>query len=245
MLSILCLSGCKAKLLSTKRKAISGKEIQMKEVTPKLSKVTDFQTLQFRGKGRFQGNGNDASFQYRIQIRKDSVVIASLSMLGIEGARLKITQDSIFLVDKLNNKLTRKNYAWLEEKAGMDLRFETLQHLLTGTPDLAFSTQWKAYTQPEQTILTASQGKSRLDYFLNPLFQLTTIQAEDLSRKLSSVIQLEHYREIEGKRIFPHHVHATVTNPQELRLTLEHQKIDWNPELNFQFRIPDGYLETP
>ena len=47
---------------------------------------------------------NKQSFNVSVRAKKDSAMWLSVSVLGIEGARMLITQDSVRFMDKLNNK---------------------------------------------------------------------------------------------------------------------------------------------
>lgn len=75
---------------------------------------------------------NKQSFTVSVRAKKDSAMWLSVSVLGIEGARMLITQDSVRFMDKLNNKYFVGDYQYLSKLLSIDVDFETMQSVLIG-----------------------------------------------------------------------------------------------------------------
>lgn len=70
------------------------------------------------------------------QIRwiRDSVFWMNFTILGIEGARLLITKDSFYMVDRINKKYIAENLSKLSVKYNLPISFKTLQNFFLGNP---------------------------------------------------------------------------------------------------------------
>lgn len=66
-----------------------------------------------------------------IKIKRDSIVWVSVSaMLGIEVARIKMTPDSLFVINRLQSSYYAGNYGYARQLLHFDFDFRTVQSLL-------------------------------------------------------------------------------------------------------------------
>ena len=72
------------------------------------------------------------SFTVTLRMKKDSVIWMSISKLGIEGARVIVTKDSVKLVNRIKNTYFSGDFAYISKILNTDLDFEMLQSLLVG-----------------------------------------------------------------------------------------------------------------
>lgn len=79
-----------------------------------------------------ESNDNKQSFTVSVRAKKDSAMWMSVSVLGIEGARMLITTDSVRFMDKVNNKYFVGDYQYLSQLLNIDVDFETMQSVLIG-----------------------------------------------------------------------------------------------------------------
>ena len=100
-------------------KSLNKNELQFKEVAAKLkTKVTSPDLNQ--------------SFTTNIRWKKGEKIWLSMSIIGIEGARVLITKDSIKIMDKLNNRYILKPLSYIKQKTLVDLTFADIENLLLG-----------------------------------------------------------------------------------------------------------------
>ncbi len=77
----------------------------------------------------------------QLRMRKDSVIWISLNTFGFyEIARIKATQDSLFVLDKHNNQYFVGDYRFLEKYTGIKTNFNMFEALLTGNDFQCFDT---------------------------------------------------------------------------------------------------------
>jgi len=89
----------------------------------------------FFGSGKIEFINNQTSLKLKanIKIRKDSLIWCSLSIpLGLEIYRVQVTQDSIYILDKINHQKTIKPIDNLGEFVGTDISFIDICNILIG-----------------------------------------------------------------------------------------------------------------
>ncbi|MBL4654861.1 MAG: DUF4292 domain-containing protein, partial [Bacteroidia bacterium] len=96
----------------------------------------DYEWLSVKGKCSLEKGGGKTTFAFNIRSKKDSVIWASFSLMGIEGARALITKDSIKVLDRLNRKVYIQDYAYLKRFLPFDANLEILQNMMVGNPVL-------------------------------------------------------------------------------------------------------------
>lgn len=79
----------------------------------------------------FTQNDKSHNFRGSVRIKKDSIIWLSISKMGIEGMRVKLTPDSIALIDRLQRKYIETDYSFLNEKFKVKLDYYIIQALLT------------------------------------------------------------------------------------------------------------------
>ncbi|MBR1626782.1 MAG: DUF4292 domain-containing protein [Bacteroidales bacterium] len=102
-------------------------------------KFKPYQTCSFQCKTSFKG------FPINMSVRTtyDSIFWFSASSMGVEAVRIKATEDSVYMLDKIN----KENVQWTYERAamfaGLPLSFDFIQDLFTDT------TLVKSYNTPK------------------------------------------------------------------------------------------------
>lgn len=96
------------------------------------AKYLDFETLYMKKVAvEYSQDNKEQSFRCNLRIKKDSIIWLSASKMGIEGFRIKLTQDSIFIIDRLHKQYFKGNYQYLNNKFNTDFDFFIIQSILT------------------------------------------------------------------------------------------------------------------
>ncbi|MBA3705015.1 MAG: DUF4292 domain-containing protein, partial [Bacteroidetes bacterium] len=72
------------------------------------------------------------SFTVTLRMKKDSIIWMSISKLGIEGARVLITKDSVRFINRVENKYFKGDFTYVSKLLNTELDYEMLQSLLIG-----------------------------------------------------------------------------------------------------------------
>ena len=75
------------------------------------------------------GDNQGSAFNFRIQ-RGKQIWLVLRPMLGIEAFRLLITPDSLRMVDRINKQYYEKPFSYLNQLAGTQIDYQTLENLL-------------------------------------------------------------------------------------------------------------------
>jgi hypothetical protein len=97
----------------------------------------DFTYFHFKSKVDYTDGTESQNFTINGRVKKDSIIWLSVTPgLGIEAMRCLILKDSIFILDRIHNKLSVFDFSYINKTFNTDLRFENIQSLFVG--NLAF-----------------------------------------------------------------------------------------------------------
>lgn len=77
-------------------------------------------------------DGKEESYDVRIKIRKDSIILISIEALSIDVAKLQISKDSVKMVDYFHKTYFKGDFNYLNELLNADLDYDVLQAVLFG-----------------------------------------------------------------------------------------------------------------
>jgi hypothetical protein len=200
-----------------------------------------------------------SDFKGQLRIRKDSVIWISFSpALGIEAARIMITQDSIKYMNRINKVYFKGDYDFMNRYLQTDIDFDMLQSIIIGN-DFQFyeKTTFRAsYDKPDYRLSTTSRRKLKRfveevvderpvliqNLWLHPeTFKITKVDIKEYGRenkKLEAVyskfIPLE-------EMLFPSRLIFEVTAEANITIDVDFSRTDLNEPKSFPFTIPSKY----
>ena len=226
----------------------------------------DFETLSMKASISASSNTSkeSTSLTGNIRIIRDSVIWATVSLgLGIEVARLYVTQDSVFFVNRLNNEYAAASFGFFKTQFQVDLDFNILQSLLTGNDfDYYESAKFKASYDGGRYKLTVQERRKQKKYirsnsdarrvliqdtWLNPEnFKIEAINIKALENQQRRLqVNYSNFGKIEGQ-LFPQRATFEVFMQEpgknhKSSININFSKIELNKEVSVPFNIPDKY----
>ena len=97
-----------------------------------LANRKDFKGIDGQGKFKFQDDYLSISGTFNLKSKKDSCIWVRVKKFGFEAARVFITKDSFFLINRLERTYSALPLNYLESKYQVPASFEDLQDLLWG-----------------------------------------------------------------------------------------------------------------
>ena len=88
-----------------------------------------YQTCSFQCKTSFKG----LPVNMTVRTAYDSIFWVSVSSMGMEAMRIKATEDSVYMLDKINKENVQWSYERAATFAGLPLSFDFIQDLFTDT----------------------------------------------------------------------------------------------------------------
>ncbi len=186
-----------------------------------------------------------------IYIRKDSVICMNVRKFGIEAARIQMTPDSIFILDRLNKQYIATDFDYISKQFQLPsalsetLNFEAMQNIFIGNPVLIPVKKMKATTETDNRYkLYGEYDKVEGNYYLDgndyELMQMV-FQDTHLPKMLS--INYSNYQEIEKKGNFSYFrtIDVSSTETGKVRMTIDLEKIELDIPKSIKFAIPPTY----
>jgi hypothetical protein len=262
-------SSCRPKKEITIKKSSRPKNIQHLLEQVQKNEFA-FEWLSIKAGADLHLDGEKKSFNVNIRIRKDSVMWISVSpLLGIEVARVMITQDTVMIIDRINKSFSGHNFSFIDEKLDVDINFNILQAFLVGN-SMGFEPQeddegdLPKLSMDHHRYLLSTFRKRKLKKMMekkqeriekkpekyDDLVHSIWVMPDTFKIAMQSVVDLKMKRSIAAKyenflpaddKLFPRKITIEINGEQKGYLLLDITKIATNIPQTFPFKIPEKY----
>ncbi|OQA02196.1 MAG: hypothetical protein BWY70_00087 [Bacteroidetes bacterium ADurb.Bin408] len=215
-----------------------------------------FNNMQFKTRIEIISEGKTQSFTATVRMKNDSIIWASVSpMLGIEALRFCMTQDSVKIINKLNNTYFLSDINYLKTLLGADMDFNMLQAVITGNDFPHFEADSLALTTSSNTYCLSHKHRAKLRNKYNNS-RLALIQKLYIDCKSFKIIK-NYFSDTEEKykfewlysdfkslnsRMLAHHIEGSMeTSNKKWVVKINIEKIVLQNDLNFSFVVPANY----
>ena len=206
----------------------------------------------------------------RVQ-RDSFIWISVTAPLGVEVARALFTQDSVKFISPREKEYLLSDYSVFSEKFDVDLNFNCLQRILTNqffdftscTSSVDRNKRYKFDKSGEDYVLYSLEQRAigrklkRLykrkrknkeftlvmqKVHVNPMnFRPNTVSIEDLEEELEVSVRYARFKDFEGK-LFPERlVFKLLSDTDDLELTLDFTRLEFDVKISPSFRISNKY----
>ena len=199
------------------------------------------------------------SFNGQLRMRKDSAIWISLSpALGIEMARILISEDSIKFINRINKTYFVGDYPSINRMLGTNIDFDVIQSLLIGN-DLTYYDDGKfraSYDSKEYHLVTAGRSKlkkhvkneedeSRIyiqNIYLNPeTFKITAMKIKEVKKESIKLDAVYSNFELVLDQLFPHYVTYDISADSPILTEVSYSKVKIDETQRFPFNISSKY----
>jgi hypothetical protein len=205
-------------------------------------------------------DGKTNSFNASVRSRKDSALWISLSVFGIEGARMLATCDSVKFIDRINSKYFKGDYTFLSQILNTEIDFEMLQAVLIGNSVEFYNDDDKLRTYIEsgnQVLSTIRKRKikkvlnsSPEQNALKELAQRIWLDASSFKIKKNVINDFNTNRTFEGNYnnfqqvdslLFPFEAQFIIQAQRSMKVDVSYSKVEINNAQTMPFNIPSKY----
>ena len=224
----------------------------------------EYSTFSGKIKANVKVEDKETSFTVALRMRKDSIIWASISSLGIEAVRFVATKDTLKFIDRLQSKYFVGDYDTLSQLLHTEIDLEVLQSLLVGN-------SVEFYTEDEKLragidscqYLLGTIRKRKLRKVIQKGKELKepaqNIWLQDSTFRISRIL----FREFESRREFdatfqdfqnvelpegqtksvavPFNILLNIKTDKSASLHMEYTKASANKPQSFPFSVPEGY----
>ncbi len=199
------------------------------------------------------------SFTMSLRMKKDSIIWMSLSKLGIEGARILITKDSVKFVNPIKKQYFSGDFNYLSSFLSTELDFETIQSLLVGNSVTFYdeddklkpgvdNCQYTLGTIRKFKLRKVEKGKGLKDgvqsiYLVPETFKIARILFYDFNPERRFDAQFNGFAvpDKSNNQQFPYKMNYTIKAQKNVTIRVDYNNIQLNEELSFPFKIQDNY----
>lgn len=242
--------------ISTKRDSV---EIKQPTSDPKLDSIRfiknaysqlqanriEFETFSAKINTDYQGSdGKKYDVNVFVRMRKDSIIWVSVNgALGIEGMRLLINQDSVYILNKLDKEYQVRSISYLQEVAALPLDLHTVQQLIIGNP-VFLDSNIVSYSTDGSTISLLNEGHwfRHLISMNNDdhLIRHSKLDDKDELRSRTCYLNYSDYEREKGVRFSTNRT-ISVTEKTKLDVKLNFKQYAFNETLSYPFSVPKNY----
>ncbi len=201
------------------------------------------------------------SFSITLRIRKDSIIWMSISKVGIEGARVFITKDSVKFFNRTNNTYFKGDFSYMSKLLNTPLDYEILQSLLVGN-SVTFCNEdekLKPGIDNCQYILgtirkyklrkVMEKGKELKEsaqsiYMVPESFKISRILFYEFNPDRVFDARFSDYELIDSVQLFPMKMNYSIKTQKNINIDINYAKPRLNEEQSFPFKIPDNYEQV-
>ncbi len=225
-----------------------------------LENHIDFDYLNAKFNISYLEDRKKTNLKGQLRIRKDSLIWISFSpALGIEAARLSLSDDSIKFINRLNKTYIAGEYDLLNERINSTIEYSILESMIIGNDLTQYDVnKYKATIDGGLYRITIQERKKIRKYlksgesdskvlvqniWLDPEnFRVRQIDLKELNdgdnKKL--VVFYDDYKTIDDQ-LFPGKISINISSQKSINIEIEFAKVELEKPLSFQFKIPKKY----
>ena len=257
----LLLFSCKGKEKAS-RKPLDGKNVDYL-----LNQLTNnefqFNTLSVKAGFNVSSEGKSTGFKATLRIRKDSAIWMSITpALGIELARVLITQDSVKVINRLQKEYFIGDYEYINNKFNLELVYDDLQSVLLGNSiafkkkeKLKFAIDNDMYYLGNMAKRRAKKADNKPQKIERKKDEVVSLWLNDSTFKINKFLlsDLTADRFIRGvysdhqnveEQLLPHLLKFYIQSIQPTELEIEYSRVSLNKPISFSFNISSKYEQV-
>jgi hypothetical protein len=203
--------------------------------------------------------GEDKSFDAKVRLRKDSLMLITIELLSIDFAKVLISKDSIKMVDYHHKKYFKGDFNYINDLLNADLDFNVIQSVIIGnsaefTED---DEKLKPVTDRENCCyMLSTERKKHLRRIekgeedvkkalqiitLNPdNFKITKNEFIDPLSNRSFIANYSNFKNADSL-FAPYNVNIDIKAEKNMNIKIEYVRIEKDKAQKFNFSIPSKY----
>ena len=258
IVTLVCSAGIISSCSSSKK--ITGSKIKEMSANRLMREINansfDFESLQAKVGIKVETEDNAFNLKGQLKIKKDRILWASITLpLGLEVARIKVTADSIFFINKSNKSYLAEQSESFNYLQNINADINTIQSVFTGNiflinkkSDNNVFIKDNKYNLLSEENITFINNKYKKNFTINKniiidptLFRITKyeiINNEDSNYGLT--IDYSDFIEIRGKYL-PSIIKINISTEEKMYITITYSNISTNNNTQYNFSIPKKY----
>jgi hypothetical protein len=235
---ILFVLGCSKKVVST-AVPISSSTLAIEEI--------DFDYMHGKARMVLKDGNKEREVKANIRVRKDSVIWMNFSVIGVQGGRALINQDSITIISNVDKEYYVFDYKTLSKKFNFEINYRVIQAAMLGNLLMQRSHKDTVEQKSATYLLSQSSGHVNvLNYISAATMKIQKVELKESDTHNSLTINYGDFQPV-GDKMFPYNgtinlFYKTVAGLLNTTIIFEYTKAEvGDKELKFPFNIPKKY----
>ena len=201
--------------------------------------------LESKAKVKFTAADESERVTAFIRMQRDTQVWMVFKKLSVEGARMKVTPDSVYLLNRLDKQYAVESLSFLRDRLGLPADFQDLQRALVGqliTPVL--DEKMRIDLREDRYVLTTESDAIRATYEVDSKYRLRKMKFFEVNTSQEVAFHYSDYEVVKGgTAAFPMELRIDAYHPRRGAATVEiaYSKVTLNEPTRMRFSIPDHY----
>ncbi len=250
LLSIVVLPACK----SSKR---AGGNIKLKPKSSRYllkklaSNRVEAEWLSAKGKITYRDDYQTRKFNANFRYKKDSLIWLNVKKATVEAARIQITPDSFFMIDRINKEYFISSIDGIEDKFNLPQRtaedmpiFDILEELLLGNPIFFAGSELESDIDEGEYALNGTTEHFKSEYRLEGRdYLLTAMNFLPDDKRQFLKIEMDRSDKKDDYPKFSYFRTYKVNAPQQgdVEIKIKFSKLELNEPKTIRFEIPKSY----
>lgn len=249
--------GCKTSHIGEKMK-ISGEqsESEKRVFSDCLKNSPDYTSYSAKTSFVITTSAGNLKSKATVRIIKDKILQISVQpFLGIEMFRVRLTNDSVWILDKMGKRYVAESIAAYKSKLPVDLSLSSIQALFLGRPFLPGKDRLDisdyrnfSWMKEKSDWSFSIKDLSRFSclFELDELARLRETRALDISGQMQITWSYSKFTN-QGEFWFPSEMEVRTSGIGNKNLTLKMENIspEWNKTFNVDFSVSSQYRKVP
>jgi len=236
----LLLAGCSKKVAPLTTTGVPRPTLAIQEM--------DFDFFQGKARMVLRDGSKTRDVKTNIRMKKDSVIWMSFSVIGVQGGKALINQDSITIVNNVDNEYFVFEYDELSTRFNFDINYEIVQSAMLG--NLLMDRQESDLVEQLTSIFLLKQQSGTVDvlnYVNAASMKLEKVELKESDTNNALTIDYTNFQPV-GDEIFPYNgtinlVYKTPAGLINTTIIFEYNKAEIGDKLlKFPFNIPKKYV---
>lgn len=224
------------------------KERSAKYISKRIDQnKVDVNWLSGKGKIYFKGNGQSIRGTFTIRMKKDSVIWMNVKKFGIEGARMLITRDSVYAINRLEKSYIAKDISFVQQEYNLPADFQALQEVLLGNAIMVDNELDVAIDELQYHLEDKDAELQRAYWFDGYDFRLHRMVFEEPRQARKVSVEQKEFKQVNEKINFSYFRQLNIDSPDSGEVTVEltYTDVEVNVPKTIKFDIPSRYRYIP
>lgn len=226
---------------STQKDISSVRDLSANRIVKEVEKnAFEYDNLQAKFDVKFKDDKNSIGLKGQLRMQNDSVIWISLSLkLGIEVARMMITQDSVKFLNRNNKTYLAESIEMFNDKLPIEPSIDLFQNLFVGNDtQIGRVDKSRMSTEDNSYKLEVINKNVLKDIWVAPeTFRISKYKIRELNNYEKN-IQIE-YSDFKGynERLLPSKIRFGLSYDDEIEVEIDYSNVTINEEVSFPFNI--------